>query len=40
MHEVERHAFGREEEGTVFRDIEARLTRNLCESIWYFYGEI
>ena len=34
------HTFEREEEGTVFGDIEARLTRNLCESILYFYGEI
>ena len=36
------HAFGREEEGTVLGDIEARLTRNLyfCECILYFYGEI
>ena len=34
------HAFGREEEGTVFGDIEAGLARNLCECILYFYGEI
>ena len=30
----------REEEGTVLDDIEARLTRNLCECILYFYCEI
>ena len=34
------HAFRREEEGTVLSDIEARLTRNLCECILYLYGEI
>ena len=34
------HAFGREEEGTVLGDIEASLTRTLCECILYFYGEI
>ena len=28
------------EEGTVFGDIEACLTRNLCECILYFHGEI
>ena len=35
MHEVEvklsRHAFGREEEGTVLGYIEALLARNFCE---------
>ena len=35
-----RNAFGREEEGSVLGDIEARLTKNLCECILYFYGEI
>ena len=44
MHEVKKkalsHAFGREEESTVLCDIEACLTRNLCEFILYFYGEI
>ena len=34
------HAFGREEEGTVVDDIEARVTRNLRKCILYFYGEI
>ena len=34
------HAFGREEEGNVLGDIGARLTRNLCECILFFYGEI
>ena len=30
----------REEEGTVLCDIQTRPTRNLCECILYFYGEI
>ena len=42
MHEVEEklsamHLRGR---GTVLGDIEARLTRNLCECILYFDGKI
>ena len=37
MHEVEVRW---EEEDTVLGDIEARLTRNLCECILYIYGEI
>ena len=44
MHEVGSkalsHAIGREEEGTGLGDIEARLIRNLCKCILYFYGEI
>ena len=44
MHEVEvkpcSFAFRREEDGTVLCDIEALLTRNLCECILYFYDEI
>ena len=44
MHEVEvktcSYAFGREKDGTVLCDIEAHITRNLCECILYFYDEI
>ena len=32
--------FGRENQGTVLGNNEARLTRNVCECIFYFYGEI
>ena len=34
------HAFGREEEGSVLGNIEVCVTRNLCECLLFFYGEI